>query len=116
MPHRSGLKQNLAVKVLAGYCVLGFVLTQILYLGVWCRPIQQYWAVPVKDCEFHLDSWYLDCFPDLHAAQCASYINHMITATVFNVSSDLMMLLIPIPLLIKAQLPLKRYAINIHHI
>jgi hypothetical protein len=32
----------------------------------------------------------------------------MITATVFNVSSDLMMLLIPIPLLIKAQLPLKR--------
>jgi hypothetical protein len=50
---RSGLKQNLAVKILAGYCVLGFVLTQILYLGVWCQPIQQYWAVPVQNCRFY---------------------------------------------------------------
>ena len=32
----------------------------------------------------------------------------MITATVFNISSDLMMLCIPLPLLMKAQLPLKR--------
>lgn len=85
-----GLRESLAVKVVAGYCVLGFVLIQILYLGVWCRPIQQYWALPVHD------------------SQCASYINHMITATVFNVSSDLMMLLIPLPILIRAQLPLKK--------
>jgi hypothetical protein len=86
-----GLRQNLAVKILAGYCVVGFVVTQILYLAVWCRPIEQYWAVPVVN------------------SQCASYYNHMITATVFNVSSDLMMLMIPIPLLLGAQLPLKRY-------
>ncbi|KAH9209079.1 hypothetical protein DL95DRAFT_344790 [Leptodontidium sp. 2 PMI_412] len=85
-----GLKQNTAVKFLAYYCLLGFVVVQVLFLGVWCRPIQQYWAVPVVN------------------SQCATYYNHMITATTFNISSDLMMLLIPLPLLIKSKLPLKR--------
>ncbi len=108
---RLGLKQNLAVKILAGYCALGFVVTQVLYLAVWCRPISQYWAVPVINCESRSALWLLYRCTDWHAAQCASYYNHMITATVFNVSSDLMMLLIPIPLLINAQLPLKRWVI-----
>lgn len=45
-----GLKEYLAVKYLAYYCLLGFVVTQVLFLGVWCRPIQQYWAVPVVEC------------------------------------------------------------------
>lgn len=85
-----GLKEYLAVKYLAYYCLLGFVVTQVLFLGVWCRPIQQYWAVPVVE------------------SQCATYYNHMITASTFNISSDLMMLLVPLPLLIKSQLPLKR--------
>ncbi|RFU30236.1 hypothetical protein B7463_g6079, partial [Scytalidium lignicola] len=85
-----GLRQNFAVKCVGCYCAFGYVLVQVLYLAVWCRPIQQYWAVPVKD------------------EQCASYRNHMITATVFNVSSDLMMLLIPLPMLITSRLPLKR--------
>lgn len=49
--YRSHLKKpKLAVKILAGYCVLSFILIQILLFGVWCRPIQQYWAVPVKNC------------------------------------------------------------------
>lgn len=45
-----GLKEYVAVKYLAYYCLLGFVVTQVLFLGVWCRPIQQYWAVPVSEC------------------------------------------------------------------
>jgi hypothetical protein len=40
------LKQNLAVKLVAAYVVLGFVAMEILYFGVWCRPFEQYWAVP----------------------------------------------------------------------
>ena len=40
------LRQNLAVKFVAVYAALGFVLMEILYLGVWCRPFTQYWAVP----------------------------------------------------------------------
>ncbi|KAI4157472.1 MAG: hypothetical protein L6R39_000657 [Caloplaca ligustica] len=46
-----GLKQNKLVKFVGAYCVFGYVLTQILYLGVWCRPFQQYWQVPVDNCE-----------------------------------------------------------------
>ncbi|KAL8725972.1 MAG: hypothetical protein Q9166_007005 [cf. Caloplaca sp. 2 TL-2023] len=85
-----GLKQNKLVKIVGGYCVFGYVLIQILYLGVWCRPIQQYWQVPVDN------------------SQCASYYHHLITSAVFNITSDLMMLYIPLPILIKARLPLKR--------
>lgn len=38
---RLGLKQNIAVKILGAYCVLGFILIQALLLGVWCKPINQ---------------------------------------------------------------------------
>ncbi|KAL8945868.1 MAG: hypothetical protein Q9222_007654, partial [Ikaeria aurantiellina] len=85
-----GLKQNKLVKLVGAYCVFGYVLVQILYLAVWCRPIRQYWQVPVDN------------------SQCASYYHHLITAAVFNISSDLMMLYIPLPILIKARLPPKR--------
>ncbi|GKU12835.1 unnamed protein product, partial [Fusarium langsethiae] len=40
------LSQNLAVKFVAAYVTIGFVVMEILYLGVWCRPFNQYWAVP----------------------------------------------------------------------
>ncbi|KAI4271228.1 MAG: hypothetical protein LQ337_006161 [Flavoplaca oasis] len=40
--------------------------------------------------------------------QCASYYHHLITSAVFNITSDLMMLYIPLPILIKARLPLRR--------
>ncbi|KAL8691656.1 MAG: hypothetical protein Q9224_004124 [Gallowayella concinna] len=85
-----GLKQNKLVKIVGGYCFFGYVLVQILYLGVWCRPIQQYWQVPVDN------------------SQCASYYHHLITSAVFNITSDLLMIYIPLPILIKARLPTKR--------
>lgn len=40
------LRQNLAVKIVTGYVILAFVIMEILYLGVWCRPFHEYWAVP----------------------------------------------------------------------
>ena len=73
--------------------MLGYIVTNVTFLAVWCRPIQQYWQVPVEN------------------SQCASYYHHLVTASVFNISSDLLMLLIPLPMLIKARLPLKRKAI-----
>ena len=88
---RLGLpKQHRFVKIIAAYCVFGYLLSEILFLGLWCRPIQQYWQVPVDN------------------SQCASYYHHIIVVSVFNISSDLIMLLIPLPLLIKARLPMKR--------
>lgn len=56
------LKQRVAVKAVAIYAVVGFVVMEILYLGVWCRPFNQYWAVP----------------PD--NIQCSAATNHLITS------------------------------------
>ena len=109
---RTGLpKQHRLVKWVGGYCVFGFIVTQVLFLGVWCRPIQQYWWVPVVNSKSREETWFgaRRAQTDPLLAQCASYYHHLITASVFNISSDLIMLLIPIPLLIKAHLPLKRY-------
>lgn len=81
-----GVRQNLFVKILMGYALLGFVVIMITYYGVYCRPFSQYWAMPVEDM------------------QCATYQHYSITQAVFNISSDAFMLMIPIPLIIKAQI------------
>ncbi|KAL2016430.1 hypothetical protein VTK56DRAFT_3517 [Thermocarpiscus australiensis] len=83
-------KQKLAVKAIACYCAISYVLVVVLLLTYWCRPIQGYWSVPVVDSE------------------CATYYNHMKFATSFNISSDLMLILIPLPIVIRTRLPLKR--------
>jgi hypothetical protein len=84
------LKQNLAVKIVGVYVIVGFILMEILYLGVWCRPFNQYWAVP----------------PD--NSQCSAATNHLITNAVLNISSDVMIIAIPMPIFLKSQLPVKR--------
>lgn len=89
------LKQNFAVKIVAGYAALTFVVMEILYFGVWCRPFTEYWAVP----------------PD--NVQCSAATNHLITNAVFNISSDLMIILIPMPIFIQSTLTLKRKLILI---
>ncbi|KAF4624618.1 hypothetical protein G7Y89_g13555 [Cudoniella acicularis] len=82
-----GLKQQLAVKIVGFYVVGNLIIMEVLYFGVWCRPFYNYWAVPVAN------------------EQCSAAIHHLITNAVFNISSDLMMLCIPLPLLITSQLP-----------
>ncbi|KAK4455087.1 hypothetical protein QBC34DRAFT_391536 [Podospora aff. communis PSN243] len=88
----SGLRESLAVKVTFGYCVVTFILVQVLYLGVWCRPIHNYWAVPIPPGN----------------DQCKNYHHHLITITILHVSSDLFMLAIPIPMIIRTRLPLRQ--------
>lgn len=98
----------------------------VCFLAVWCRPIQQYWAVPPQNCMWYYtfpfsspispvssmgSKQWTDILPSTWTAQCASHYDHLITDAVFNISSDLMMLFLPLPLLIKAKLPLKRYVI-----
>jgi hypothetical protein len=43
-------KQQLAVLFIAGYCVIAFILVMALYLGYWCTPVYEYWAVPYNHC------------------------------------------------------------------
>jgi hypothetical protein len=89
------LKSNLYIKILAVYIAVGFVVIEVTYYGVYCRPFSQYWAMPVSNM------------------QCATYQNYSITQAVFNISSDAVMFAIPIPLLIKAQLKRRRKVVLI---
>jgi hypothetical protein len=81
--------ENIAIKLLSAYVALGFIVMEILYFAAWCRPISGYWAIPTTP-------------------QCNALINHRITKAVFNLSSDLIMLVIALQMLIRSLLPLKR--------
>lgn len=35
-------KEHLVVKIVAGYVVISFIVIEVLFLGVWCRPISHY--------------------------------------------------------------------------
>ncbi|KAI0129022.1 hypothetical protein BJ170DRAFT_579305 [Xylariales sp. AK1849] len=87
------LQQNLAVKIVAGYVAFGFVLMEILYFAVWCRPFSQYWAVPPN------------------SIQCSAATDHLITNAVLNITSDIMIIAIPMPIFLQVILPVKRKAI-----
>jgi hypothetical protein len=63
---------------------------EILYLGVWCRPFSNYWALPTPN------------------TQCNAATNHLITNAVLNLSSDLIMLAIGCSLFIRNNLPWSR--------
>ncbi|KAB8235920.1 uncharacterized protein BDW43DRAFT_15886 [Aspergillus alliaceus] len=84
-----GIKQQLAVKILAGYVVASYIVLEILYFAVWCRPFHNYWAVPTPN------------------EQCSTATHHLIMTMVFNISSDILMICIPLPLLISASLPIR---------
>ncbi|KAK3114642.1 hypothetical protein LTR53_006854 [Teratosphaeriaceae sp. CCFEE 6253] len=81
---------NRLVKVIAIYCVLAYFLIIVLFSTTWCRPFQGYWAVPVRH------------------SQCATYYHHMIFATAFNISADLVLLMIPLKIIPGLQMPLRR--------
>ncbi|EKJ77421.1 hypothetical protein NXS19_010659 [Fusarium pseudograminearum] len=84
------LKQNFLVKLVAGYVIVGFVVMQILWFAAWCRPFNHYWQVPPDDLN------------------CSAETNHMITNAVVNISSDVMIIILPMPVFLQSQLPLKR--------
>ncbi|KAJ8112244.1 hypothetical protein OPT61_g5352 [Boeremia exigua] len=83
------LPQRKLVIVTSIYVAIAFVIMEILYFGVWCRPFAQYYAVPTN------------------STQCSAATNHLITNAVFNISTDLIILSIPMPLLFKVRLPKK---------
>ncbi|QRD85796.1 hypothetical protein F9C07_4817 [Aspergillus flavus] len=81
---------HLYVKAIAVYVAVGFVVIMVTYFGVYCRPFEQYWQLPVENI------------------QCATYQHYSITQAVFNISSDAAMLVVPVPLLMKTQLKARR--------
>jgi hypothetical protein len=87
-----GLKERLAVKALAIYISCGFVATEIVMFTA-CIPFSKYYAVPPGDD---------------YIVQCAYYYHYSIAQAVFNITSDALMLAIPLPLLIRSRLALKQ--------
>lgn len=48
---RNGLWQHRDVKVVAVYVAFGYLLMEVLFFGVWCRPFYNYWSVPSHSCK-----------------------------------------------------------------
>jgi hypothetical protein len=86
--------QNTFVKIVIAYVVLGFVAVEIPCLFILCRPFSQYWAIAP------------------YSRECTTYHTYCIIQTVFNISSDALMLAIPIPLIVKTNVkPAKKAAL-----
>ncbi|KAF2711949.1 hypothetical protein K504DRAFT_521231 [Pleomassaria siparia CBS 279.74] len=81
---------NFFVRATTAYVVVTFVVMEILFFGAWCRPFKAYWLLPAK------------------SFQCAAAQNHLLTNLVFNVTSNIILILLPMPILFGARLPLKR--------
>lgn len=79
--------ENIAIKILGCYVAFGFVFMEVFYMGVWCRPLHLYWAVPTPN------------------KQCNAATNHLITNAAFNLSSDAILLGIALPMFIRSKLP-----------
>lgn len=47
-----GLKAQWSVKIVAVYCGVSLVVMEVLYFGVWCRPVSNYWRVPVDNGKY----------------------------------------------------------------
>jgi hypothetical protein len=82
--------EHLAIRILSAYVALGYIAMQVLYFAVWCRPFPEYYAVPTN------------------SIQCNTLLHHRITKAIINISSDLVMLTIALPMLIRSRLPWKR--------
>lgn len=81
---------------------------ELLYFAVWCRPFHEYWAVPPNSSKMPLMTYLLTL---MSSGQCSAATNHLITNAVFNISSDLIIISIPMPLLFKVRLPMKNKVI-----
>lgn len=84
------LRQRRLVQVAAGYCLTTFIIMMSLYYGYWCRPFRAFWETPTP----HI--------------QCATQTHHLAVNLAFNLSSDLLIILVPLPMFIKAKLELKK--------
>ena len=81
------LKQAKLINVVFIWVVLGFIATQ-LALFINCRPFSDYWSVPAI------------------SNQCWSYWNYAVVEAVCNISADIAVLLIALPILWKVRIPL----------
>ncbi|CEJ90411.1 hypothetical protein VHEMI06199 [[Torrubiella] hemipterigena] len=83
-------REHMIVKFVGVFCLFSYLLVMLLFLFYWCQPIRGYFLVPYEQ------------------EQCATYYHHLIFATAFNILTDLMLFLIPIPIIIRTSMPVRR--------
>lgn len=76
------------VQVISIFTAASYLIIEICFFAVWCRPFHDYWMIPAT------------------TKNCSVYTDHMILVLSLNVSTDLFMMSIPLPLLIQARLSL----------
>ncbi|KKK17896.1 hypothetical protein P175DRAFT_0439175 [Aspergillus ochraceoroseus IBT 24754] len=74
------------VLIISVITAFSYLLIQICFFVVWCRPFHHYWAIPAT------------------SMNCSVYTDHLILVLSANVTTDLLMMGIPLPLLIQARL------------
>lgn len=84
-----GTHQRRAMKYLAIYVGVGYLAVELAFF-IACRPFNGYWAVPPPD------------------PQCTTLQHYAIIQACFNLSSDVAMLLVPLPMAINLKLPLNQ--------
>ena len=85
-----GLRQQIAVKILAIYVAIGYVACQVTYFAE-CTPFSQYWQIAPS--------------PPLN---CMVLYDYAIVQATFNISSDVFMLIIPFPLIMQVSIGAKQ--------
>ena len=115
-------KYHKAVMAVAIYVAFGYVIVMICLFAVWCRPLHYYYdVIPLPQTQ-GMRTIALPPATTTSASpadvlclclvQCMTYRRHMIFDACFNITSDAIMLCLPIPLVIRSQVPRTRYAIN----
>ncbi|KAH9886372.1 hypothetical protein F4778DRAFT_479071 [Xylariomycetidae sp. FL2044] len=87
-----GLMQRKAVFYLAVYVAMGWMASEITFFTA-CIPFEGYWGMPPPN------------------PQCTTLQHYAIVTGCFNISSDLLMLGIPIPLILRISLPWRQKAV-----
>ena len=77
------------IRIVAAWVMIGWVAVQIAFFTA-CRPFAGYWAMPPPD------------------PQCTTLQHYSIVQATFNLSSDLLIISIPIPMIASLSLPLKQ--------
>src|ERR1700709_1197569 len=87
-----GLTAQRLVIYLSIYVAIGWLATEIAFFTA-CRPFAGYWAMPPPN------------------PQCTTLQNYAIVQACFNISSDTLMLFIPLPLITRLSMPWKQKGI-----
>ncbi len=74
----------------AAYVAITYVVMESLWFAYWCRPFHDYWKTPAEN------------------TQCNTALHHLIVNISFNLSTDLLIMSIPLPLLFRTRMDRKR--------